>query len=142
MGFLRRLFGKKAKNEVEVKEEIKEMPVEEPVAEPVEEAPIEEPKQDLEEEVEPEAEEPVEEEPKEEPTPEPVPEPKPEPEDEDPDDERPIYEVKLHKDGGWQVIKKGAERAKRRLETQAKAMEYCRENNLKYEVYKMDGTLK
>lgn len=133
MGFLRRLFGKKEKNDVKVAEEIKEMPVEEPV----EETPVEEPKKDLEEEVVPEAEEPVEEAPEEKRE-----EPKPEAKEEVPEEDKPVYEVRTHKDGGWQVVKKGSARAKRRLETQAKAMEYCRENNLKYEVYKLDGTLK
>ena len=134
MGFLKRLFGKKEKNEVEVKEEIKELPVEEPV----EETPTEEPKADLEEEGVAVAEEPVEAEPEVELEEELAPESN----EENPDEDKPIYEIKVHKDGGWQVVKKGATRAKRRLETQAKAMEYCRENNLKYEVYKMDGTLK
>ena len=58
------------------------------------------------------------------------------------DEDDTVYEVRTHDDGGWQVIKKGAERATRRLETQAKAIEYCKEHDFNYEVYKMDGTLK
>ncbi|MEC9484436.1 MAG: DUF2188 domain-containing protein [Candidatus Izemoplasma sp.] len=69
------------------------------------------------------------------------PKPKADPVTEEDDDE-PVYEVRTHDDGGWQVIKKGAERATRRLETQAKAIEYCEEHDFSYEVYKMDGTLK
>ncbi len=53
-----------------------------------------------------------------------------------------IYEIRVHKDGGWQVIKKGASRARKRFRIQSECITFCRENNLKHEVYKKDGTLK
>ena len=53
-----------------------------------------------------------------------------------------VYEVRTHSDGGWQVIKKDGDRARRKFDTQAECIEYCKQNELKYVVYKKDGTLR
>jgi len=53
-----------------------------------------------------------------------------------------VYEVRVHPQEGWQVIKKGGKRATRRVTTQAQAIEYCQNNGLNCEVYKKDGTLR
>lgn len=57
------------------------------------------------------------------------------------DDDEPVYDIKTHSKG-WQVILPGAQRATRVLDTQKEAIDYCKENNYKYKVYKVDGTLK
>lgn len=45
----------------------------------------------------------------------------------------PVYDIKTHKKG-WQVILPGAQRATRVLDTKKEAIEYCKENNYKYNV--------
>lgn len=122
MSFFGRLFGKKKKSEPVVKEE-KKLVEETPV---VEEPAVEE---------EPVVEETtvVEEEPVVEDTPvEKVVENVTEKDVE-------VYEVKPHKVEGWQVIKKGAARARRRFSTQAECINYCREMSYKFELFGKDG---
>jgi hypothetical protein len=53
-----------------------------------------------------------------------------------------VYQVKTHDAGGWQVIKKDADRARRRFDTQSECIEYCKQNELKYVVFKKDGSLR
>lgn len=57
------------------------------------------------------------------------------------DEDEPVYDIKKHSKG-WQVILPGAQRATRVLDTQQEAIDYCKENDYKYNVYKVDGTLK
>lgn len=129
MSFWSKLFGKKKKPVQEavepVVEKVEEPVVEEPVVEVVKEEPV------------------VQEEPQEE-TPNVVEEKVEEPQEETPVEEAPedIYEVRVHKEEGWQVIKKGGKRATRRFPTQSGCIEFCKENGFKYEVYKKDGTLR
>jgi len=151
--FLKKLFGKNKKVEPMKQEPLKEQPVVTPKPEGLDKsthaAAVNEAKADLsneenvisteeEEEVTVEDfESPVvEEEKKEKPQDEPKEEPK-----EEPKDDEPVYDIKTHSKG-WQVILPGAQRATRVLDTQKEAIEYCKENNYKYNVYKVDGTLK
>jgi hypothetical protein len=53
-----------------------------------------------------------------------------------------VYEVRVHPDSGWQVIKQGNEKATKRTRTQSEAIEYCKDNEYDYIVYKKDGTLR
>jgi hypothetical protein len=142
MSFWSKLFGKKKKKEEPV---VAEKPaVEVAVEEAVEEAPM------MEEEVvseepnveEPEVVEPVVEEPEEEKEEEVVEAPIQEAPKEDVKVEKLVYEVKAHPDSGWQVIKQGNEKATKRTRTQSEAIEYCKENDYEYIVYKKDGTLR
>lgn len=50
-----------------------------------------------------------------------------------------MYEVRTHKGDGWQVIKNGASRARRRFDTQAECINYCKDMNYKFEIFKKDG---
>lgn len=52
------------------------------------------------------------------------------------------FNVMLHPQGGWQVIKNQSKRARRRFDTQAQCIEFCKTNELDYIVYKKDGTIK
>lgn len=66
---------------------------------------------------------------------------------EEPQTEQDIYNVKVHAEKGWQVIKEGGLKAIKRFNTQAEAIEYAKElvgndANKKYVVYKKDGTIK
>lgn len=49
------------------------------------------------------------------------------------------YEVRTHKEDGWQVIKKGASRARRRFDTQAECINYCKDMNYEFVIFKKDG---
>lgn len=53
-----------------------------------------------------------------------------------------VYQVKVHPEKGWQVLKKDAKRALRRFNTQSECIAYCKENDFKYVVFKKDGTLR
>ncbi len=113
MGFWKRLFGKKKK--------------EEPQKQP--EAPQEKEMQEVSlEDVEKELEE------LEEKQPEPV---KEEKETESKD----VYHIKKHPEG-WQVIKEGAEKAFRVFPYQKDAIEFADKEGLEYQVYRTDGTLR
>jgi homoaconitase/3-isopropylmalate dehydratase large subunit len=50
-----------------------------------------------------------------------------------------LYEIRTHKDEGWQVIKKEASRARRRFDTQAECINYCKDMNYDFELFKKDG---
>lgn len=52
-----------------------------------------------------------------------------------------VYDVKKHPKG-WQVILPDAQRATRVLSTQQEAIDYCKTNDYKFNVYKEDGTLR
>ena len=153
--FFKKLFGKKEKPEQVNQRPIEKDPIDVPMAEgyshPSDGQIVSKVREDVQknEELTPEPEEEVtvesfeekvfaSEEPKEEP----VKEPKEENEEEKEEDkDENVYDVKKHPKG-WQVILPGAQRATRVLNTQQEAIDYCRENDYKFQVYKMDGTLK
>ena len=64
--------------------------------------------------------------------------PKPEPKE---TDESPVYHIKKHPDG-WQVIKENADKAYRVFDYQKEAIDFAKNENLEYQVYKADGTLR
>lgn len=148
LNFFKKLFGKNKKVEPERTEPLKEQPIVTPRPEGLDKsthaAAVTEVKADLskEEKVTSTVEDEVtvkdfdsplvEDEPKE--------EIKEEPKKES-DEEEPVYDIKKHSKG-WQVILPGAQRATRVLDTQQEAVDYCKENDYKYNVYKVDGTLK
>ena len=53
-----------------------------------------------------------------------------------------LHDVKTHKDGGWQIIEVGKERAKKRTQSQATAIKYCVKNNLNFREFNKNGTLR
>ncbi len=61
---------------------------------------------------------------------------------EEPDEADKPYQVRTHKEDGWQVIKKDGVRAVRRFATQAECIQYCKDNDLSFAVFKKDGTLR
>jgi len=153
LNFLKKLFGKNKKVEPMKQEPLKEQPVVTPRPEGLDKsthaAAINDAKADVskeenivstnEEEVTVEDfDSPlVEEEKKEKPAPKAE---KEEVKEEKNENDEPVYDIKTHSKG-WQVILPGAQRATRVLDTQKEAIEYCKENNYKYKVYKVDGTL-
>lgn len=52
---------------------------------------------------------------------------------------KPTYHVKKHEEG-WQVIKEGSEKAYRVFKYQKEAIDFAKEEDLEYIVYKSDGT--
>ncbi|MGM0436254.1 MAG: DUF2188 domain-containing protein [Bacillota bacterium] len=69
---------------------------------------------------------------------EPASKPEPEPKEKD---ETPLYHIKKHSEG-WQVIKEGADKAYRVFNYQKEAIDFAKKENLEYQVYKADGTLR
>ncbi len=63
------------------------------------------------------------------------------PSDEDASDDKPLYHIKKHTDG-WQVIKEDADKAYRVFKYQKEAITFADKENLEYQVYKADGTLR
>ncbi|TVP94482.1 MAG: DUF2188 domain-containing protein [Acholeplasmatales bacterium] len=51
------------------------------------------------------------------------------------------YHIKKH-DKGWQIIAEDAERAYRVFTTQKEAIDFAKENELDYLLYRVDGTLR
>ncbi len=51
------------------------------------------------------------------------------------------YAIKKH-DKGWQIIADGADRAHRVFPTQKEAIDFAKDNNLTYDLYRADGTLR
>jgi len=114
MGFWKRLFGKKQKEEPEKQPEA-------PQEKEMQEVRLEDVEKELDELEETKA-EPV----KEEKTKEPKEE---------------TYHIKKHPDG-WQVIKEGAEKAYRVFPYQKDAIEFADQEGLEYLVYRADGSLR
>lgn len=141
LSFFKRLFGKNKNVEQKKPESIKERPVVTPRPEELDRsthaAAVTEAKKEVAEEEELTV---TPEEPKKEVV-SPVVEEKPKEEPKETEDDEPVYDIKTHPKG-WQVILPGAQRATRVLDTQQEAIDYCRQNNYKFQVYKMDGTLK
>ena len=52
-----------------------------------------------------------------------------------------VYHIKKHAKG-WQVIAEGADRAYRVFETQKEAIDFAKENDMEYLLYRVDGTLR
>ncbi len=109
-------------------DEVNTISKDEPANEPVTPAP--EKDEDLEEPLKasPEQDEAAKAEPSEEKTPE-----KP--------DDTPLYHIKKHPEG-WQVIKENAQKAYRVFAYQKEAIDFAKSENLEYQVYKADGTLR
>lgn len=53
-----------------------------------------------------------------------------------------IHEIRAHSKGGWQVILHGGKRALRRFDSQKEAVQFCKDHNYEYRIYKRDGTLR
>ncbi len=53
--------------------------------------------------------------------------------------DKPVYHIKKHKDG-WQVMKAGADKAYRVFKYQKEAIDFAKEEDLEHIVYKSDGT--
>ncbi len=51
------------------------------------------------------------------------------------------YAIKKHPKG-WQIIAEDAERAYRVFDTQKEAIDYAKENDIEYDLYRADGTLR
>lgn len=51
------------------------------------------------------------------------------------------YHIKKH-EKGWQIVAEGAERAYRVFNTQKEAIDFAKENDLDYLLYRVDGTLR
>ncbi len=123
MSFLSKLFGKKKKVEP-----VKEAPVAKEVPE-VEEAPVAKEVPEVEEAPEVNEKPVVEEAPVAEEAPVVAAEP---------EVDVVVYEIRTHKVEGWQVIKKGTSRARRRFETQAECINYCKDMGYQFEIIKKD----
>ncbi len=57
------------------------------------------------------------------------------------EEEKKVYHIKKH-DKGWQIIADGAEKAYRVFGTQKEAIDFAKENELEYLLYRVDGTLR
>lgn len=57
----------------------------------------------------------------------------------EPKERKDVYHVKKH-DEGWQLIKEGAQKAYRVFKYQKEAIDFAKEENLEYIVFKADGT--
>ena len=57
------------------------------------------------------------------------------------EDDDKMYQIKKHKDG-WQVVLAGATRATRVFKTQKEAIDFAKENDFDYQLFRADGTLR
>lgn len=141
MGIFSKLFGRKKKDSPEVQNEPKK---EEKKTETSDEVTLEEVNDSLDEVNTITKDEPVE---KEQTKPSPQPKTKKPTKDEtessakDSSDDKPLYHIRKHSDG-WQIIKENADKAYRVFSYQKEAIEFANKENLKYQVYKADGTLR
>ena len=57
------------------------------------------------------------------------------------EEDKKVYHIKKH-DKGWQILADGAEKAYRVFDTQKEAIDFAKENDLEYLLYRVDGTLR